>query len=258
MQSKFTQKNQSVDKVFQIIEYMAEIRMPLKLQEISKGVQFPASTVLRLITSLVELGYIYQDPETLKYGLTMKFCKIGDSVKSSFNISEIVRPHLIQVSNKSGETAYFAIEQDMMLVYLDVVNGANIPSNNLKRIGRVAPLHSTGIGKLLLLNYDDNDLAKLVREKGLNKLTENTLVTVEELKKEIQAIRGQGYAIDEQECEIGVRCVAVPIRDYTGSVIGGISISGSTNRICPERYDEFLQILKLAGKEISEKLGYYE
>lgn len=256
MQSKFTQKNQSVDKVFQIIEVMADMRMPLKLQDISREVGFPASTTLRLLTSLAEMGYVYQDKETSKYSLTMKFCKIGDSVKSSFNITEIVRPYLIDISNKSGETAYFAIEQDMMLVYLDVIGGAGMQSNNLKRIGKVAPLHSTGIGKLMLLNYDDTRLMKLVSEKGLHKLTENTLTTIEDLKRELEIIRGQGYAVDEQECEAGVRCVSMPIHDYTGRVVGGVSISGPTNRILPEKYDIYLDILGSACSDISERLGY--
>lgn len=256
MQSKFTQKNQSVDKVFQIIDSMAEIRMPLKLQEISKEVGFPASTTLRMLTSLVEIGYVYQDRETSKYSLTMKFCKIGDSVKSSFNITEIVRPYLIDISNKSGETAYFAIEQDMMLVYLDVVSGANMQNSNLRHIGRVAPLHSTGNGKLMLLNYDDTKLMKLAEEKGLSKLTNNTLTTIDELKREIEIIRKQGYAVDEQECEAGVRCVAMPIRDYTGRVIGGISVSGPTNRILPEKFENYLEMLEIACAEISSKSGY--
>ena len=256
MQSKFTQKNQSVDKVFQIIEYMTDTRTPLKLQEISKGVGFPASTALRLLTSLVDMGYVYQDHATLKYLLTMKFCKIGDSVKSSINIAEIVRSYLIDISNISGETAYFAIEQDMMLVYLDVVGGTNLPTSNLKRIGRVAPLHSTGIGKLMLLNYDDTKLLKLEREKGLNQLTENTLITISDLKRELESIRERGYAVDDQECEMGTRCVSMPLRDYTKRVVGGISISGPINRIIPERYEEFIGILEPVCEEISKKLGF--
>lgn len=256
MQSKFTQKNQSVNKMFKIIEYMSEERIPLKLQEISRGVGFPSSTILRLITSLMDMKYIYQDKETLKYSLTLKFCKIGDYVKSSLNITEIVRPYLIDIANKSGETTYFAIEHDMMLVYLDVISGTNSIISNLKHIGKVAPLHATSLGKLLLLNYDDNKLNKLVNEKGLNKLTESTIITLEDLKVELNNIRKKGYAIDEQECEIGVRCISMPIMDYTGKILGGISISGSTNRIKKEHYKEFINILTPVCTEISEKLGY--
>lgn len=256
MQSKFTQKNQSVDKVLRIVEYMAEVRTPMKLQELSKEIGFPPSTILRLLTSLIDMGYVYQDRETLKYSLTLKFCKIGDSVKSSLNITEIVHPYLLDISNKSGEVAYFGIEQDMMLVYLDAIGGVNMEISNLRRIGRIAPLYATGIGKALLLNYDDNKLIKLLNSKEVIKFTENTLNTFDELKVELEKIRAQGYAIDNQECEEGIRCISVPIRDYTGQVVGGISISGSINRIVPERYKEFLSILNPVCREVSQKLGY--
>lgn len=256
MQSKYTQKNQSVGKVMQVVEYMAAIRTPVKLQEISKGIGFPASTILRLLTSLTEMGYVYQDKETLKYSLTLKFCKIGDSVKSTLNVADIVHPYLLDISNKSGEVVYFAIEQDMMLVYLDVIGGINMKNTNLKRIGRVAPLYATGIGKLLLLNYDDSRLLKLINTKGLEKYTDNTIDSYEGLKEELSRIRARGYAIDNQECELGIRCVSVPIRDYSGQVIGGISISGSVDRIREERTEELLEILFPAGQEISKTLGY--
>lgn len=258
MQSKFTQKNQSVDKALKIIEYMAEIRTPMKLQELSQKIGFPPSTILRLLTSLIDMGYVYQDKETLKYSLTLKFCKIGDSVKSSLNVTEMVHPYLLDISNQSGEVTYFAIEQGMMLVYLDAIGGINMQNYNLRRIGRVAPLHATSIGKLLLLNYDDNKLEKLISTKGLTKYTENTCDTYEALKVELEQIRKQGYALDNQECEEGIRCISMPVRDYTGRVLGGISISGSINRIVPERYDELLQILEPVCKIISQKLGYMQ
>ena len=258
MQSKFTQKNQSVDKVLKIIEYMSEMRMPMKLQDISKGIGFPPSTILRLLTSLIDMGYVYQDVETLKYSLTLKFCRIGDSVKSSLNVSEIVHPYLLNISNQSGETTYFAIEQDMTLVYLDAIAGFNTQNSKLQRIGKVAPLHATGIGKLLLLNYDDNKLKKMVNTIGLSKYTEHTISSYEALKRELEKIQMQGYAIDNEECEEGVRCISMPIRDYTGNIFGGISISGSVDRIVPERFEELLGILGTVSRDISEKLGYVQ
>lgn len=256
MKNQFTTKNQSVDKVFTIIEYMSDMRTPLKLLELSKGIGFPSSTTLRLLTSLMDRGYVYQDQETLKYSLTLKFCRIGDSVKSSLNITEIVHSYLLDISNKTGQTAYFAIEQDMMLVYLDTIKGNGFQTITTKRIGHVAPLHAAGIGKLLLLNYSESQLMKLIHSKGLPRFTDNTLCTYESLKIELEKISKQGYAMDDQECEEGIRCIAVPIKDYSGTIIGGISISGSTDQILPEKYESFLDILISASEAISEKLGY--
>lgn len=256
MQSKFTQKNQSVEKVFQIIEYMAEMRVPLKLQEISKGVGFPSSTALRLMTSLIGYGYIYQDEETLKYDLTIKFCKIGDAVKSTMNITKIIHPYMREISNQTGENVFFAIDQDMSLVYLDVVTGSHSQNQVFQRIGKVAPLHATGIGKILLTDYEESKLLKFIEQKGLAEFTENTLTDIESLKAELEIIRENGYALDNQECELGICCISVPIYDYTGLVIGGISISGPITRINEDRFEEFLAVLHDVASKISNKLGY--
>ena len=256
MANQFTKKNQSVDKVFTVIEYMAEKRMPLKLLEISAGIDFPASTVSRLLTSLIERGYVYQDRETARYSLTLKFCTIGDSVKSSISLTEIIHPYLLELSNKSKETAYFAQEKDMSLVYMDAVGGTNIHNANIQRIGHIAPLHATGIGKLLLLNYDSSRLNSLIEKKGLPAFTEKTCSSYDQLRKELESIKAAGCAIDDQECDIGIRCVAVPLYDYTGNIVGGISISGPAERIHPERYDELLDMLKPAASRISTRLGY--
>lgn len=258
MQNQFTTKNQSVEKMINIIEYMSEIRTPMKLLEISKGVGYPASTVLRLLTTLINKNYVYHNKETLKYSLTLKFCKIGESIKSGINTVEIVHPYLLDISNKSGETSYFAIEQNMMLVYLDAIIGSNSKNRKPQRIGNIASLHSTGIGKLILSGYNDSQLMKLIESKGLEKFTDNTITTCDALKNELKEIKACGYAIDNQECEQGLRCIAVPIKDYSGNVIGGISISGSANRINPEKYEDLLSILTPKALEISSILGYNE
>ena len=256
MQNQFTTKNQSVDKAFSIIEYMSSMRMPLKLLEIAKGTGFPASTVSRLLTSLTDRGYVYQNKETLKYSLTLKFCRIGDSAKSGLNIAEVVHPYLIDISNKLGETAYFAIEQDMMLVYMDAVGGSNISNAGIQRIGKIAPLHCAGIGKLMLLNYDYKKLKKFIETKGLERFTPNTLCTEEDLRDELNKVKKEGYAVDDQECDEGIRCVAVPVRDYTGGIAGGISVSGPADHITPESYDDYLNVLFPVSKKISERLGF--
>lgn len=256
MKEKLTKKNQSVEKVFQIIEAMADSKGPMRLQDISKKVKYPASTVLRMLSSIIELGYVYQDKETSKYSLSLKFCKIGESVRSQFSISEIVHPYLVELSERCQESACFAIEQDMMAIYLDAVEGPNNMLKTLQRIGRSAPLHSTGVGKLMLLNYDDNKLSELVKQKGLIKLTDKTFTTLESLKAELEVIRKQGYAFDNEECEIGARCVAAPIRDYTGKVIAGISVSGPISRITWEKVDTIIKVITEISETISQKLAF--
>jgi len=251
-----TKTNQSVEKVFQIIEVMANNRGPIKLQDISEKLGLPPSTVLRFLKTMMLYGYVNQDPETQKYSLSMKFCHIGYLVSSQISIRSVIRPFLVELADRCQESACLAIDQDMMVVYVDVVDGPDKMLKTLQRIGKRAPLHSTGVGKVLLLNYSNNEIDHLIEEKGLTPLTPNTITTKEDLIAELQKVRIKGYAIDDEECEIGARCMAAPIRDYTGKVVAGISVSGPVSRMNIEKIERIQNVIKEIAAKASEKLGY--
>lgn len=253
---KSTKKNQSVERVFQIIEIMAQNRGAMRLQDIAEKLQLPASTVLRFLNTLMTYNYVNQDPETLKYSLSMKFCQIGDLVSSQISIRDIVRPYLVELSDQCKESACLAIEQDMEVVYIDVVDGPDNMLKAMQRIGRRAPLHSTGVGKLLLLNYDEAKLDVLISQKGLPSLTEHTITTKDSLIEELKNIGTNGYAFDNEECEIGAKCVAAPLKDYTGKIIASISVSGPVSRMTGNKLESIKEAVIRAAKIISQKLGY--
>ena len=256
MKEKISKKNQSVEKAFQIIEVMAKNPGPMRLMDIAKGVQLPASTVLRFMSTLTSCGYIGQNPETSKYFLTVKLANIGNKVISQLSIRDVIRPFLMELSEKCHESVCLAIEDDMMAVYIDVVEGPDKMLRTLQRIGKSAPLHSTGVGKLLLLNYDEIRLETLLNIKGFSMLTNKTITTLEALMNELEKIKKQGFAIDDEECELGARCVAAPIRDFSGKVIACISVSGPTSRITWEKVDSIKEIIIDISNRISNTLGY--
>ena len=143
----------------------------------------------------------------------------------------------------------------MELIYTDVVDGPDNMLRIMQRIGKRAPLHSTGIGKLLLLNYNNKQLNELITTKGLTALTPNTLVTREALVEKLEQIRAQGYALDDEECELGARCVAAPIQDYTGKVVAGISISGPVSRLTKEYIQVIIPVVRETAARISKLLA---
>ena len=181
MQQKLAKINQSVEKVFQIIEIMAQSRDPLRLQDISIKVEMPASTTLRLINTLMNCGYANQDQNTLRYSLSLKFMHIGSLVSSQLTIRDIAHPYLVELSKKCKESVCIAIEQDMEAIYIDVVDGPDGMLRITQRIGKRAPIHSTGVGKLMLLNYDSKQLNKKIAIKGQPALTPKTITTKKEL-----------------------------------------------------------------------------
>lgn len=256
MNEKLSKKNQSVEKVFQIIEIMAESKGSMRLQDISQKLLLPASTVLRFLNTLLTFGYVYQDAENLKYSLTMKFCQIGERIRLKISIIDIAKPFLIALTEKCHESTCLAIEDDMTVLYIDVIDGPDKMLKTLQRIGKSAPLHCTGVGKLMLLNYNDEKINKYIREKGLSALTKNTITSKEQLLHELASIRALGYALDNEECEIGARCLAAPIKDFTGSTIACISVSGPVSRVSIDKINSIKDYVKEAAADISKRLGH--
>jgi IclR family KDG regulon transcriptional repressor len=227
--------NQSTTKVLSIIEVMAESNAPLKVKDLSARLSMPGATVIRFLQSLINEGYVIQEKENSRYFLTMKICQLGEQVNSRFNLREAVHPFLVELMEKCEESTCLAVDIDKKTTYIDAVEGPSRVLRTLQRIGKSAPLHSTGVGKNLLLNYSEKDIDKLVSDDYLVRLTENTITSKKRLLAELEKVRSQGFAMDDEECEIGVRCVAAPIYDFHGKVVASISASGPASRLKDER-----------------------
>ena len=249
--------NQSVGKALQIIELLV-VNSEMRLLDISKAVEMPASTALRMITALAENGFVHQNRETLKYSLTLKFSKIGSIVGSRFSLRDAAHPVLLELSGKCKEAACIAIEVSMQVIYIDVADGPDGMLKITQYIGKQSPMHCTGVGKCLLLNYSENQLDDLIQAKGLQSFTPRTITGKKALIKEIESVRAAGYAVDDQECELGARCVAAPIRDFTGKVTAAVSVSGPINRMTHEYIETISPVVVKAANDISAALSYSE
>ena len=144
----------------------------------------------------------------------------------------------------------------MNVVYIEVVPGPDQMIKTMQRIGNRAPMHCTGVGKLLLLNHKESYIDKMIEKKGLQKFTDNTITTKRELLKELETVRKQGYAFDNEECEIGARCISLPVRDFSGKVVAGISVTGPIFRMDEIINEKNIEYLKQVALEASRKLGY--
>jgi DNA-binding IclR family transcriptional regulator len=188
----------------------------------------------------------------------LKFCRIGDQVSRQVRVRDVVRPFLEELSRDFEESTSLAIEQKMNVVYIDVVDGPDHLLQTLQRIGKIAPMHGTGVGKCLLLGFDEKKLDNYIKIIGLSPTTKNTIRTKEVLLAELAKVRKTGYADDNEECEIGVRCVAAPIRDFSGKIVAAVSASGPVHRMTAEKIKIIRTRLAETAGEISRKLGYSE
>lgn len=254
--SKLTKGNQSLDKALQIIEVMAKHSQPMRLQDIASQVGQPPSTVIRFLNTLISNKYVLQSTETSKYALSIKFCQLGNLVSSQISVRDIIKPYLMDLSLYCKESACLTIERNSQVVYIDVVEGPDSILKALQKIGHVAPLHCTGVGKLFLLNYSKDQIDAYIAEKGLPYYTDHTITRPQDLLKELNHIRSTIYSMDNEECELGAKCVAAPVRDYTKEIIACISVTGPTSRMTSEQIDLIREKILKTAELISKDLGY--
>jgi DNA-binding IclR family transcriptional regulator len=249
-------KNQSLRKALQILEGMTNINTPARLQDIARTLKIPQSTLLRFLNTFIDFGYVNQDPSTSCYYLTLKLSELGARTKGNFPFQSSLVKYVKQIASASNESASLCIEQDMQMVYIAIEEGPNHMLQTLHRIGHIAPMHATGVGKLHLLNYSDSRLEDLEKKFGLPRYTKNTITDMGALKREIAWVRKSGYAMDDEECEEGVRCVAVPVKNFEGRVVAAMSVSAPVTRMDKKKINDFVPFLREIGIRASKELGW--
>lgn len=246
---------QAVDRALRILDLFDEHETELKITDISDRIGLHKSTVHSLLKTLQVRGYIAQNPENGKYKLGMKLFERGNFVIQGLDIRTIAKSYLVDLSTKTGQTTHLVILDGKEGVYIDKVEGP-MAVVLYSRIGRRIPLHSSAVGKVLIAYKSRSDLQQILEGYVYNRQTEKTISGENEFLEELEKVRNVGYAIDNQENEPGVRCVAVPIRDHSGQVIAAISMSTLISRVNDEELEQFIALLKQASGELSSQMGY--
>ena len=251
-----TSSNQSTEKAFAILEYLIEHPDRTRLVDISTALKINPSTASRFLTALETCGYVTQNPDNLQYVPTYKICRLANILNSRMELKDITHPYLVALSNYFEESTCVSVERDMSMVYVDVVSGPSKTLMSMQRIGNTGPMHSTGNGKLALLNYSPEMIDRLIEKNGLPRFTQNTITDKQSLVARLEEIRSSGFAYDEEENEVGLRCIACPIYNYTGKVVAGVSVTGPASRLSQAAILEKLPFLKETAERISAELGY--
>ena len=228
---------------------MAEAGGELSLSEIASSSNLPLPTIHRLVRTLVQRGYVRQLPSR-RYALGPRLINLGES--ASGMLGDWARPWLTDLVEQLGETANLSMIDDDRATYV-----AQVPSKHSMRmfteVGRRVHLHCTGVGKALLAQLDDDEALELLRRAGMPAKTSHTITDPETMIRELHEIRRHGYAVDDGEQEIGVRCVAVPVVGGPSSI--AISVSGPTARMTHELVDRAVPLLSAAADGLSADLA---
>lgn len=223
--------------------------------DIGRELGLPKSTVHRLLSTLEAYGLVEQNPETALYRLGLRLFELGSVVLKNMNLRRIALPIIQELSARCGETVHLGVLSDWEVLSIEEAESP-LTLKATVYIGKRAPLHCTAVGKALLAFLKENELEAIIAAKGLKKYTENTITDPALLKEHLSQIRARGFAVDNEEHELGVRCVGAPVFDHEGKVVASISASGPSFRITEDRVNELALEVIAAAQRISGALGY--
>jgi DNA-binding IclR family transcriptional regulator len=252
---------QTIERVSSILDILAQSAQGISIRELSSNIGLPKGTTHRLLSSLLYFGYVRQDPKTRNYFLGLKFVELGQILLSQLDLRKEAEPFLRDLAERTKETIHLVILDRNEIVYIDKVETDQNPSGlkMASRIGLRNPAHSSAVGKMILANFSEEELQNFFREKSLPRRTENTITDPVQLREHLKIVRKQGYAVDDEENEKGIRCVAAPIYNEAGKTVAAISITGPAFRVTKKIIQESLkkEVTDTAFK-ISERLGFRE
>ena len=243
---------QSVERIFQLIESLAAHPAGAGLQRLAQDTDLAKSTVHRLLASLVSLGYAAQD-ENGRYRLTLKMFELSSGIVNSMDIMDVAKVHLERLAQRTGEAVHLVIRDGQDIVYIYKTESG--PMRMSSRVGLRSPLYCTGVGKAILATLPADEVAQIWQHTTPQKLTAHTIVEFDALQAQLTEVRTNGYAIDDEENELGVRCVAVAIPGVGGRADSAFSISGLAPYMTPERIRRIATLAQDARTDIMADLG---
>ncbi len=253
MQDKSNSSN--IDKTLTILEAISDSDKGISLAELTKVTKIPKTTTFRILESLKNREYVAYDEMSERYLLDIKSLELGIKGLLNVNLVDVSIPYLKSLSGITNETCFLGVYNQGYVIYLYKSEGTMSIQTNA-RLGSRMPAYCTGIGKALLA-YQSLDEIDRILNQPLEKITENTIIEPITLFNTLARIRADGYSFDHEENEIGLTCVAKPIFNYTGNIVGAISVAGPTYRM-EKKLDMVITNLQKVCVTISRQLGHIE
>lgn len=254
--SRSRESVQSVSRVVAILDVLGRAAGPLNARELSAQVGLPRPTVYRLLQTLTDHGMAVLTDGGFAIGPRVLW--LAAQRLEQIELRAVGRPVLLELRDRTRETAHMAVLEQGQVVYIDKVESGG-PLRMASAIGKIMPAHSTALGKSMLAHLPKDAVRRILEANGMPRRTPNTITDLRSFFQELAAIRGRGYAIDNVENEDGIRCVGAPIFDHRGQVAGAISLSGSMRGMTLKRIRRFFgPQIREAARLISTGLGWAE
>lgn len=244
---------QSVARIFAIIELLAAHPGGMSLQQLAAESGLAKSTAHRLLASLIQLGYAVQDSFTTHYRLTLKMFELSSGIVNDLDVMGVARPHLDRLANRSGEAVHLVIRDGADIVYIYKAEAGGMRMSS--RVGMRSPMYCTGVGKAMLATLPYREVEQVWAQSRPKKLTEHTITTLPRLLEQLAQVRADGYAVDDEENELGIRCIALALPGPSGKAEAAFSISGLVPHMGPERLEQLAALALDTRGAILRDLG---
>jgi len=255
MSSDATPSAPAVERTLSILELLSVTRSGLTLPELSRRLGLPKSSTYCLLVTLERRGYLLRNNRTHRYMFGLKLFSLANLALSGVGLRENAAKFLHPLMQRTRLTVHMAIIEDHEAVLIEKVEPPGLV-RLATWVGKRLELHCSAVGKCLLAYLPETEFLRLVRDRGLTRNNENTITSIRKLKQQIAQIRHAGYAIEDEEGEIGCRCVGAPIFDHAGAAIAAISVAGTTAQIRSEEFAYFGELVRQTASDISQALGY--
>ena len=224
-----TQSVPALERALLILEYLAKSRHGATLSQLSRKLELPKSTSHALLLTFERCGYVHRDEQTGRYRLGTRLYALANMALSGISLRDQAAPFLQKLMRDTGLTVHLAILEQGEAVLIDRVEppGVHVSTWVGKRMG----LHCTALGKALIAHLPEAQVEEMVRRQGLLRHNENTIASLKKLRQACDLVQQSGYAVDDEEEEIGIRCIGTPVFNGRGDVVAAISVSGSTTQV---------------------------
>jgi DNA-binding IclR family transcriptional regulator len=246
----------AVERALAMLEAVARRTGGLTNAELSRKLQIPKSSASYLLRTLERHGYLRREAESGRYRLGVKVLALSEGVLSGLDIRQVALPILRRLVEHVHLTAHLAILDHGEAVYIEKVEAPGFIKMDTW-VGRRMDVHTTGVGKALIAWLPPEEVAALARERGLRKRTPKTITVLSRLQKELEKVRQRGYAVDDEENNLGVRCVAAPIFNSEGGAEASLGVSGATNQLNPASVPKVAELVRDAAGHIAHQMGYH-
>ncbi len=245
---------QSLGRAFAILEQVARHRAGIGLAELSRLVGLHNSTTFHLAKTLVSLGYLRQEKETKRYRVGRPLFALAASALDEIEMVNLATPVLEELSREMGEASHFAVRMGDAVVVIARTSGPGA-FQLADRVGVVRPAHCTAVGKAILASLQPDQLKRFLDRSGVKPSTPKSITEIPVLMREIEEVRRTGIAIDDGEFNLEVRCLAVPVEDFTGKIVGALGISAPIWRLSRQAMQSRAKIVQKAAGRLGREFG---